>query len=207
MVKTPVLLSLALLVAGGILTCMLFAYEEALQLTGADLVSNLLQLWLAVAALISVMFVVSSYIQTNQAFAVAQEPHLLMQVHNTTQIPNEKAPPEQGIHWTGIAYQNITDNPFQDLVIKLSVTDGVRNTNLDDLFLGPMFMAGRDSRTRSFTTVDHLQAHGLDLRAALEKHREVILSVGYRFSFLGKTQEIQAQEYRWDVGQRGWQLR
>jgi hypothetical protein len=155
----------------------------------------------------SVVFVVYSYLQTNRAFRAAQEPHLLIQVRNTTQVPDDKTPAEQGIHWTGISYQNFTDNAFNDLRVRLSVTDGQQEACLDDLFRGPMFMAGRDSRTRSFTTAGHLKARGLDLEQALASEREVRLRIGYDFTFLGVDQHVDAQEYVWDVRRREWQIR
>lgn len=207
MVKTPVLLSLLLLALGAVVTSLLFAYETTLELSGADLVSNLVQIWVAVAALVSVVFVVYSYLQTNRAFRASQEPHLLIQLRSTIQVPNDQTPADQGIHWTGISYQNITDNAFNDLMIRVSVTDGQHEACLDDLFRGPMFMAGRDSRTRSFTTAAHLRARGLDLEEALASEREVSLRIGYDFTFLGAAEHVDAQEYVWDVGQPGWQIR
>lgn len=205
--KEAFLISVILILVGGVATLLVTGNATSLKLDSAELVDTLIQIWLAVAAFVSAAFVVTSYIQTNRAFQLSQKPQLLIQVHNQVQEPAEGPEKGERFHVTALSYRNLSPNQFEDLTIGLEVTAGDVHIGLEELFTPEMFMAAGDSRTRRFRTFEELDQRGFDMRAAVESGDEVLLRTGYQFEFMGKPQRVEVQDYRWDVVRNEWQLR
>ena len=74
----------------------------------------------------------------------------------------------------------------------------VKTANLSDLFRKDMYMTNHDSRQRTFITLDELQKRGFDLESAIEQDQKVVLTLGYKFTFNNKQEEIKVQQYFWD---------
>lgn len=160
----------------------------------SDIVSNIIQIWMCVAALISVVFVISSYIQTNQAFIASQRPHLLLIARGG---PNQNNP---AMHMTQIHYENKSNNPFYDLNILVRVSTQNTLVDLGNLFSPNMYMAVHDVRDRNFDTRLELSQRGFDIGAAVRANQTIILSLVYTFLFNNKKESIKVQEYIWQNG-------
>ena len=160
----------------------------------SDVVSNIIQIWMCVAALISVVFVISSYIQTNQAFIASQKPHLLLIARGG---PNQNNPT---MHMTQIHYENKSNNPFYDLNILVRVSTQNTLVDLSNLFSPNMYMAVHDVRDRTFDTRLELSQRGFDIDAAVKANQTIILSLVYTFLFNNKKESIKVQEYIWQNG-------
>ena len=180
------LIILFLIIVGIGLTC--FAIKTTI---ASNIVSNIIQIWTCVAVLISVIFVIYSYIQTNRAFVLSQKPHLLLIVFDRT---NKDTPP---VHRTQIHYENKSNNPFYDLNISVEVSTQNTTVDLSDLFSPNMYMAVGDKRDWTFGTKKQLLQRGFDLDAAVKANKTIILLLEYSFSFNNKKEIIKVQEYIW----------
>ncbi len=204
MQRVPVTISVLILVAWGATSWFLFSSDQ-IELTKAQLVEYLILLAATSGAFISATFVVWSYLQTNQAFVLSQKPALLLFVNNL-KLPRSLTNQEV-VHVTQVAYHNTTGNSFYDLTIRLAVTIANRTVDLSDLFTPHMYMAGRDQRQRQFVTTDELGPRGLDLNAMTERGNEAILSLSYAFTFLGRSEVVRVQDYRWERDKQCWSVR
>jgi hypothetical protein len=201
--RVPITLSVLILVGLGAASWFLISSD--LGLTKAQLVERLIQLAATAGAFISATFVVWSYLQTNQAFALSQKPALLLFVTNQ-KVPRSLTNQEV-VHVTLIGYHNTTGNSFYDLTIRPAVTIANRTVDLNDLFTPRMYMAGRDQRQRQFVTMDELGSRGLDLNGMTERGNEAILSLSYVFTFLGRSETVRVQEYKWERDKQVWSVR
>lgn len=202
--RVPITISVLILLAWGG-TSWYLASSTQLGLTNAQRVEYLILLATAAGAFISATFVVWSYLQVNEAFALSQKPALLLFVSNSTRTRSTTN--QEVVHVTQIAYQNTTSNSFYDLTIGLSVTIANRTIDLSDLFTVRMYMAGRDQRLRLFVTMDELGPRGLDLNALTEKGNEAVLSLQYSFTFLRNPEVVRVQEYKWERDKQLWSVR
>lgn len=187
------LIILFLIIVGIGLTC--FAIKTTI---ASSIVSNIIQIWICVSVLISVIFVIYSYIQTNRAFVLSQKPHLLLMVLDRT---NNATPPA---HRTQIHYENKSNNPFYDLNISVKLSTQNTTVDLSDLFSPNMYMAVGDTRDWTFDTKKQLLQRGFDLDAAVRANKIIILLLEYSFSFNNKKEIIKVQEYIWK--NNGWQI-
>lgn len=193
----PFIITILLVVIGVVSTVFLFQRGVVWGLSKADIVSNVIQIWICVGAFVSAAYVISSYMHTNRAFILSQKPHLLLFV-SQKELPRSQDDNEM-VHMTFINYVNNSDNPFYDLSLSVKVSTPNTTVNLDDLFTQNMYMAARDSRERNFATVDELKKRGFDLNSAAEQNQEIVLSLAYKFTFNKKVEEIKVQEYIWDT--------
>jgi len=159
----------------------------------SDISANIIQIWICVAVLISAIFVIYSYIQTNSAFVSSQKPHLLLQVRGFIKQNSQGLPDE---HMTQIHYENKSNNPFYDLNILVRVSTQNTTVNLDNLFSPNMYMAVHDQRDRTFSTKKEIDS-GFDLDAAVRTNQPITLSLEYTFSFNRRKEFIKVQEYVW----------
>lgn len=174
-------------------------YCDTLGLKPNEMVTALIAVIASLGALVSATFVVASYLQTNKAYIESQRPHLLILVKSLKH--NESGQPVSRIH-----YDNITNNRFNDLTITVSVDAENRIYDLSHLFRSKMTMIGRDQRQRSFNPIEELTKLGLDLQGTARSGKEVKLRVGYKYTFNGVEDVVNAQEYRWDAGDQQWSI-
>ena len=188
------LIILFLIVVGIGLTC--FAIKTTI---ASGIVSNIIQIWICVAALISAIFIIYSYIQTNLAFVLSQKPHLLLIVLERT---NKGTPPA---HLTQIHYENKSNNPFYDLNISVKISTQNTTVDLSDIFSPNMYMAVGDKRDWTFDTKKQLLQRGFDIDATVRANKTIILLLEYSFSFNNKKEIIKVQEYIWK--KNGWSIK
>jgi hypothetical protein len=155
-------------------------------------------------ALISAIFVVNSYIQTNKVFLLSQRPSLLIQVqgqHIQINAQNNEPVPHTFVH-----YSNTSQNDFDDLTIVLKLQASNRIIDLADLFKPKMFMAAPDKRHRKFETLALLSQRGVDIESETRTGNQVLLSTGYTFTFNYKLEEKKGPVYKWNGQIRNWEL-
>lgn len=109
----------------GILTTILLVFAvvasyiiwgtDLLILTGNDNLSNTIQLWACTGALISAVYVISSYITTNKAFVASQKPILSIVVVQFPQKIVRDHVSNEEVHASQIKYFNPSNNAFYDL--------------------------------------------------------------------------------------------
>jgi len=195
--RIPFFLTIFLVVLGLASTIFLLHKGIGLGLGIADIISNIIQIWICVGAFISVAYVISSYIQTNRAFILSQKPYLLLYVAEREVQRSEKN--KEIVHVTGINYKNNSANPFYDLSLSIKISTPNTTVDLSDLFTRNMYMTAGDSRERSFITVDELKKRGFDLNAAIEQNQIIILSLAYEFTFNKRLETVNVQEYFLDT--------
>ena len=169
----------------------------------AELVSNLISLFVCLGTLISATFIVYSYMQTNKAFMLSQKPFLLIQVVSEHLQPDPQAQP---IPFTIIHYTNTSQNEFVDLTIFVKIHVSNRVVDISDLFRTKMFMAAHDQRNRRFETLSFLSTRGLDINAETASGNQVILSTHYTFNFSNKLEMRQGPEYKWNSQIKHWEI-
>ena len=180
-------------------------YLAHLSFLNNDVVSNIIQMWACIAAVISATFVIYSYWITNQAFALSQKPRLRVAVVDVYPTDTKTG---QKVHCTRINYENVSDNAFEDLTIKINLICDGKNINLENLFEPKMYMAPRDSRDRYFSTKNDIQEKsGFDFGEAETKNKEIVLSVAHEFTFCGKKEFIRMQNYIWEKDKQRWSIK
>ena len=194
--RIPFVITILLVVLGLASTVFLLHRRIGLGLSMADIVSNIIQIWICVGAFVSVAYVISSYIYTNAAFILSQKPHLLLFVgEREVQRSQEN---KELVHVTVINYKNNSDNPFYDLSLSIKISTPNTTVDLSDLFTRNMYMTAGDSRERNFVTIDELRKRGFDLNSAAEQNQLIILSLAYEFTFNKEVEKVKVQEYFWD---------
>jgi hypothetical protein len=131
MQRVPVTISVLIIIAWDATSWFLISSSQV-GLTGAQLVEYLILLATAAGAFVSATFVVWSYLQTNQAFALSQKPALLLVVNNLKLARSTTN--QEIVHRTQVIYRNTTQNSFYDLTIQLDVTVANRSVDLSDSF-------------------------------------------------------------------------
>ncbi|MEC9361716.1 MAG: hypothetical protein VYC42_00710 [Pseudomonadota bacterium] len=194
MMRTPILVSLLLIVGGAAGTYFIGAFDSSAFLP-AEKASSIIAVWACVAAFVSAAFVIQSYLETNAAFQQSQMPHLRIWVQDATGPAGE--------HFTCVNYENMTLNAFSDLTIHVAVKAKDVVVDLDSLFPDRMFMAGRDQRKRTFNTVKELGARGYQIESESAKAAPPRLCIAYDYTFAGRMQNVVIQEYEW---RRGWHI-
>jgi hypothetical protein len=175
---------------------------ESLRLN--EKISNHIALWAGVAAFISAAYVIASYLQTNYAFILSQRPHLRIRVENVMARISEQD--HTLVHMTRILYENLTINPFEDLTIKVKVHNSKTVADISDLFSPKMFMAGHDARQRNFCTRTEILARGFEIESQFVASDPPKLSISYEFTFSQEVQQINIQQYAWDVTRKEWTI-
>jgi len=200
--RIPIIISLALiLIAGGVFYILLTS--KWLKLTDGELINSLIAIFACLGALISVTFVIYSYMMTNYAFVLSQKPFLLIQVVNEkVAIEDSRTVPRTVIH-----YENITKNTFFDLTMNIRVCVFDKEIDISDLFTLNMYMAGGDKRDRRFKPIELLSEHGVDINAETHAGNPVILKIGYRYTFNKKIETFEVQEYEWKASTQTWDIR
>lgn len=191
-----VVIFLILLAAAG---AWAIVYCDTFGLKPNEIVSALIAVVASLGALVSATFLVASYLQTNKAYIESQRPHLLILVESLRH--KDSGHPVSRIH-----YHNITNNRFNDLTVTVSVDSGNRTYDLSHLFRSNMTMIGQDRRQRSFKPIEELGKLGLDLQQTASSGKEVKLRIGYKYTFNGHEDVVNAQEYRWDADEKQWQI-
>lgn len=166
-----------------------------LDLTDSERLQFIINVFAACAAVISAIFVIWSYIFTNEAFRLSQKPQLLVQLTND----------QNNFSQTIFRYINVTRNAFDDLAFTIEVKTPSKRVDMSDLFTRKMYMAGRDDRTRRFNSDTELKNRDIDLARETSAGNEVRLTIKYTFTFLGEQQSVLAQEYKW-IDKQGWNL-
>lgn len=184
-----------------ILSCFIGLYivSDHVSLTDYEKVQSLLTLIIASAGIVSAIFVIYSYIQTNLAFISSQRPSLLVQVQNLPdQDPNSSK--------TRINYTNITNNSFFDLTFHIKVYTDYKSVNLSDLFGEKMNMPGKDSRQRNFDSIYELDARGFDIVHEAQQGNSTKLEIAYSHTFLGNVERVLSQKYKWNNNRKEWDI-
>lgn len=189
-----------------ILSCFigLYVVSDHVSLTDYEKVQSLLTLSIASAGIISAIFVLYSYIQTNLAFISSQRPSLLVQVQSL-HVKNPNDPNELNPH-TRINYANITNNSFFDLTFHIKVYTDYKSVNLSDLFRKNMNMPGKDTRQRNFDTIYELDAKGFDIVHEAQQGNLTKLEIAYSYTFLGNVERVLSQEYKWNDNRKEWEI-
>lgn len=189
----PYLISIFLIFVGGGVTLVLILHNAQSRII-SGLIDNIIQVWICVGAFISVVFVLSSYIQTNRAFVISNKPFLLLFVNNEYMEENCKS-----THNTVIHYNNNSSNPFYDLSISVVLVSNGISIDLSELFTEEMYMSPGDCRFRRFKTLEELNKRGFDLASESKAKKPIILSLSYRHTYCNKTEIIKVQDYIWDI--------
>lgn len=204
--RTPIIISiivLALGVAGGLYITL----SDSMELCDKDLVSTLIQLSMAVAASISVAFIIYSYVITNQAFVLSQMPRLLLQaIGGWVSVANGSGN-SSNVHMTRIHYENRTNNAFDDLSIIVTIRSDGSIIDLGGLFSSKMYMSGGDIRDRRFNTHKELLDRGFDLVNAVRDARQVFMLLEYTHSFASENIRQKVQEYVWNTNDSSWSIK
>ncbi|KPQ23352.1 MAG: hypothetical protein HLUCCA13_13870 [Halomonas sp. HL-48] len=161
--------------------------------------SSIIAIAASVGALVSATFVIFSYLQTNRAFIESQRPQLLIVLDN--RYESGTSIPVSFIH-----YQNITNNKFDDLTIKLTVTVSGTKYSLDHLFRPNMTMIGQDRRQRRFEPYDELANVGVDMPTQEGLGSKIELAIIYEYTFYHKSDRVRAQKYEWDSNSKRWEI-
>ncbi|MBS4539808.1 hypothetical protein GOQ27_15140 [Clostridium sp. D2Q-11] len=168
-----------------------------------NLISNkanfIFNIIIATTAIISSIFVISSYIETNNAFILSQKPYLLIQLENRHNVYTKEPV-------TRIAYTNISNNSFEDLSINITIHSDDKKINCNDLFNRNMYMASRDSRIRDFEVLNISLNKGFDINNITNQGKSVKLKVSYEFTFLNRLNKINVQEYEWSFEKQLWEI-
>ena len=189
----PYLISIFLIFIGVGVTLVLLFYIDQSRIN-SGLIDNIIQIWICVGALISVIFVLSSYIQTNRAFVLSNKPFLLLLVTN-----EYKEEDFVSVHNTVIQYKNNSSNPFYDLSISVVVVSNSTFINLSELFSEKMYMSPGDCRFRRFSTIEELNKRGFDLVSESGAKRPITLSLSYQYTYNNRFERIKVQDYIWDT--------
>ena len=202
--KNVPLIIVGLLVTIAVAAGWYVATSEVLCLKGPILVNAEIAIVASLGAAISATLVIYSYLRTNEAFVESRRPQLLLQVHNLH--ANVQDQPNQTIPMTRVFYRNITTNMFKDLTINVSVTTQNRTVSLNDLFTSNMMMVGTDERQRNFNTFQELGNRGLEIPNIAQQGNDVILDIGYSYTFNKEFDDIQVNSYRWDPASMEWHI-
>jgi len=194
-IRLPIIIS-TLVLTGSIIFA-IFIFGSELGLDNNEKVENLIALIAATTAIIGAVFVVYSYILTNRAFILSQEPSLLIQVDN---------PAIDKVSHTRITYTNVTNNSLSDLTFKILVYVNSEVIDISDVFRPEMNMPGRDSRQRRFPTIETLKSKNLDLTSITNSKKFIKLQISYTYTFMKEKKEILAQEYKWNSQILGWEI-
>ena len=187
------------IIAAGSFASWYLATTEALDLEDAELVSSIIAIAASVGALVSATFVIFSYLQTNRAFIESQRPQLLIVLDNKYESGTNM--PVSFIH-----YHNITNNKFDDLTIKLTVTVNDTEYSLDHLFRPNMTMIGQDRRQRRFEPYGELANVGVDMPTQAELGSKIELAIIYEYTFDRKADWVHAQKYEWEANSKRWEI-
>ena len=178
--------------------------SKHIQLSNGERVTSLISLFVCWGVLISAIFVVYSYLQTNFAFIESQRPSLLIQVESVRQKSSSR--PKSFTPITIIHYKNTTKNEFKDLTLNITVSIASRKRNISNLFSKKMFMAGSDARYGRFKTLSFLSKRGIDANTETRAGKPVVLMTGYNYTFNNKLEKRKGPEYKWDADGQWWRL-
>jgi hypothetical protein len=198
--RIPVLISAALITVGG--SAAIWLATACIGLKTSEIISAEIALLGTLGALISAAYVVCSYLQTNMAYRESQRPQLLVQIESQN-LPVSLEDPTI-VPLSLVHYRNITNNQFKDLNINLLVHASNRIIDISDLFKRNMTMIGHDSRVRRFRPDGILLERGVDIQSIASAGNEVILKIGYDYSFFRKTEKVECQDYKWDPNLQQW---
>lgn len=201
MLRIPILITLLLALVACAVELYVFWFGH-LPLTASELIQAQVGIFATFGALVSAVFVVYSYVQTNWAFVESQRPQLLVQVE-TRRMKRTKAADED-FPATFIHYKNITANQFADLTIIVHVSAENRSIDLSDLFRPGMVMIGHDQRQRWFDTYKLLQERTLDLKEVTARGHQALLKLSYTYTYSGERKTVYCQEYKWDLPVEQW---
>lgn len=203
MYRTPVILSSILFLI--VICIFIFIIKSKhFQLTNNEILKNSISLFTCLGGLISVIFVIYSYIQTNQAFVESFRPSLLIQVVSDQLKKNQQD--NTTLPFTFIHYENTSSNEFTDLSIQLLVRVANREIDISDLFNEKMFMASKDQRNRRFETLSFLAARGIDINKETISGNQVMFITGYTYTFNNNIERRKGPEYKWNAGIKCWEI-
>lgn len=187
------------IISAGLFASWYLGSNENLDLDDADLVSSFIAIAASVGAFVSATFVIFSYLQTNRAFIESQRPQLLIFLDN--KYNNDTNLPVSFIH-----YNNITNNKFDDLTIRVKIVVNGTEYSLDHLFRSDMTMIGQDCRQRKFEPYQELADVGVDMLIQEDLESKIELAITYEYTFYCKSDRVQAQKYEWDSDSKRWEI-
>lgn len=155
-----------------------------------DKISNIIQLWTAIATAISILYLVPTFVVTIHSFLESKRPFLLIQARDGKMKGTNN-------HATFIHQVNNSNNPFTDLTIQLRVKSQTSEVNLDHLFTPKMYFCNGDIRDLSFDTRAELTKKGFDLDAMI-LNGDVTLEISYEYTFHNRSEKVKVQRYKWD---------
>lgn len=194
-----------LIIAPIILTLVIWG-SQILDLNDAEKFSNTIQLWACAGALISAIYIISSYITTNKAFIHSQKPILTISAGQHPQKIVRDRESNEEVHATQIVYANVSNNPFYDLTLSIKIICGHIETDISDIFKPKMYLGPHDSRNRNFITKDILQEKGFNLDRQSSEGKQIIMQLGFSYTFLSKPEAIKAQSYTWSPTRQAWDI-
>ncbi|MBU0707835.1 hypothetical protein KKG41_05695 [Patescibacteria group bacterium] len=194
-IRIPTIISVLVLL--GAIIVGIFIFNCNCGLDNNQKIQNLIALVALSVAIISVVFVINSYLLTNAAFVLSQQPSLLIQVNSGK---------ENNVPYTQIHYRNVTNNTFFDLTFNISVYANNKVIDISDIFRSKMNMPGQDSRQRTFKTAEILSAKGFDILNIDPSKTSVRLTIEYQYIFMNNATNILAQEYKWNHQLSQWEI-
>lgn len=183
---TPIIVAVIIFSITASFLCFLLSQES---LSIEFKITQIIQTLTVAGALISAIFVISSYLITNQAFILSQKPFLLL-----------------GVDLDGrIFYQNHSNNPFYNL--KINVIAKIGNSKFKvgkKLFKKTMYMSAFDKRYTPPIQYMLKEHYNIDFNSLIE-NTEAKIFLSYSFTFLNKVEKIDVQSYVWKR-ENGWNI-
>ncbi len=205
--KYPHGIFVLLLLLGGVASLYIFDFyvdTSSNSAIGKDRIADLLiQLWMAIFACISAVYVIHGYLITNHTFRESYKPQLFIAITGKAVTRSDNG---QQDHQSVIIYHNYSNNQFRDLTIFLKITSGDSTVDLSGLFYPNMLLTPHDQRNRAFFTPDELNKRGFDITAASANGVQTYLDLSYSFLHEGKTHKINVRRYKWANAKDGWQI-
>lgn len=188
-----------------IMSCIIWG-TDLLSILEDKKLSNNIQLWVCIGGLISVIYVIPSYIIKNEVDILNLKPILSLIVLNS----NSK----DSIHSTIIDYKNYSSNVFDDLTITVKAIVGKHSVSINDALESDMcniYLGPHDYRTNRFITRDVLSKKGFDIDKIYREGKEINIGLSFKYTFLGKSKEKTVQSYAWrlfnDGKTWGWSIK
>lgn len=131
----------------------------------------------ATGGIISAILITSNFIHTKYVSIEAQRPSLIIQVINNFII-------DKGLTFNDvqIMYRNITNYPFNNLKINVSIRCGDKDILLKKVFPNKIILLGQDSRSYRFIIAKELEKEGVNILDLMQRG-DIILKISYDYEF------------------------
>lgn len=155
-------------------------------------ISTITAILSATGGIISAILITANFIHSKYIYIEAQRPSLLIQIENFEGRDNNGNIIEK---YAIIHYINISNYPFNNLKINVSVHCNNKIIKLDDVFKNKIILLGRDARQYKFDIRNELKKKGIEINDLL-KQGNLILDMSYDYEFNNeKSNETVVQKY------------